>query len=75
MQNWVDLRARLGLPSEARGEDRAETAASMLALSEAQIRNFIRLCAKRYDSKRMDPGTADLHAFSPFAASARFLGS
>jgi len=57
VQQWVDLRAHLGLPGEARGENRAETAASMLALSEAQIRNFIRLCAKRYDSKRMDPGT------------------
>jgi hypothetical protein len=56
VQQWVDLREHLGLPSEGRGEDRAETAASMLALSEVQIRNFIRLCAKRYDSKRMDAG-------------------
>ena len=56
MQQWIALRQHLGLPLESRGDSKAETAASMLALSEAQIRRFIRLCAKRYDSKRMDPG-------------------
>lgn len=31
----------------------------MLALSEAQVKNFVQLCAKRYDSKRMDPGSVE----------------
>lgn len=56
MQQWVALRQHLGLPLDSRGDSKAETAASMLALSEAQIRKFIQLCAQRYDSKRMDPG-------------------
>ena len=56
MQQWVGLRQHLGLPLDSRGGSEAETAASMLALSEAQIRRFIQLCAQRYDLKRMDPG-------------------
>ena len=56
------LRGRLGLPPGERGDSRAETAASTLALTAQQLRAFVRLCAKRYDSKRMDPGTA--HALS-----------
>lgn len=56
LQQWVALRQHLGLPIDMRGDNKAETAASMLALSEAHIRRFIQLCAQRYDSKRMDPG-------------------
>ena len=56
IEEWRKLRVKLELPQEARGDDQAESAASMLSLSEAHVRNFVRLCAKRYDSKRMDPG-------------------
>ena len=57
IEAWVALRGRLGLPPGERGDSQAESAASTLALTAQQLRNFVRLCAKRYDSKRMDPGT------------------
>ena len=61
LQEWIALRKHLGLPLDARGASKAETAASMLALSQAQVQNFVRLCAQRYDHKRMDPGIVHLH--------------
>jgi hypothetical protein len=39
-----------------RGPRPLEAAAAAQSITAAQLREFLRLCAQRYEAKRMDPG-------------------
>ena len=53
---WRALRARLGLPQDARGDASAEAVAAQQGMSPAQLAALVRRCAQRYEAKRTDPG-------------------
>lgn len=50
------LRARLGLPQDARGEPALEHVVACQALSREALQGFIAQCASRYERKRIEPG-------------------
>ena len=56
MAEWRALRARLGLPQDARGDAAAEAVAAQQGMSPAQLAALVRRCALRYEAKRTDPG-------------------
>ncbi len=41
-----------------RGPRTLEAAAAAQSITAAELREFLRLCAQRYEAKRMDPGAA-----------------
>ena len=55
---WRDLRLRLGLPPEERGDPGAELAAAAcgVGLTGAEVAAFARAAAGRYEAKRIHPG-------------------
>ena len=46
----------MGLPMGARGSDAQEMAAMAQALTREQLQQFVALCRRRYQDKRIDPG-------------------
>lgn len=54
--NWRAVRQKLSLPMDDRGPRPLEAAAAAQSITAAELREFLRLCAQRYEAKRMDPG-------------------
>lgn len=50
------MRQKLSLPMDDRGPRAPEAAAAAQSITAAELREFLRLCARRYEAKRMDPG-------------------
>ena len=46
----------MALPMDARGSDAQEMAAMAQALTREQLQQFVVLCRRRYQAKRIDPG-------------------
>ena len=53
---WEQARGSLGLSPSAWGDPALEAAASPAALTAAQLRQFVQLCADRYRRKVIDAG-------------------
>ena len=51
-------RERLELPIEERGPEEVEVAAGVHGMSQIELNAFVDLVVERYQTKRMDPGTA-----------------
>lgn len=56
VDSWRKVRGRLGLPMGARGLAAREAAAMAQAVTRAQLQEFVELCRRRYEAKRIDPG-------------------
>lgn len=56
MDSWRKVRRRMGLSMDARGSDAQEMAAMAQALTREQLQQFVALCRRRYQDKRIDPG-------------------
>lgn len=54
---WRKVRRRMGLAAGGRGTPAQESAAAAQGITRAQLRQFVDLCQRRYESKRIDPGT------------------
>ncbi|CAL8471480.1 g11022 [Coccomyxa elongata] len=57
VRNWRAVRQKLSLPEDDRGPRTLEAAAAAQSITAAELREFLRLCAQRYEAKRMDPGS------------------
>lgn len=56
VEEWRKVRKRMGLPMAARGTGTQEMAAMAQSLTRAQLQEFVSLCRRRYEAKRVDPG-------------------
>ena len=56
VDSWRKVRRRMGLPMGARGSGAQEMAAMRQALTREQLQQFVALCRRRYQDKRIDPG-------------------
>ena len=56
VDSWRKVRRRLGLPMRVRGPASREAAAMAQAVTRAQLQEFVELCRRRYEAKRIDPG-------------------
>ncbi|EIE19808.1 beta and beta-prime subunits of DNA dependent RNA-polymerase [Coccomyxa subellipsoidea C-169] len=57
VKSWRAVRQKLSLPMDDRGPRAPEAAAAAQSITAAELREFLRLCARRYEAKRMDPGS------------------
>ncbi|CAK0785283.1 hypothetical protein CVIRNUC_008489 [Coccomyxa viridis] len=57
VEEWRKVRKRMGLPMAARGTGTQEMAAMAQSLTRAQLQEFVSLCRRRYEAKRVDPGS------------------
>lgn len=53
------MRQKLSLPMEDRGPRPLEAAAAAQSVTAAELREFVHMCAHRYEVKRMEPGAQD----------------
>ncbi len=53
---WREVRQKLGLPHNARGARALEATAAAQSVTAAELAAFVRMCAVRYERKRMEPG-------------------
>ena len=60
---WRKVRERMGLPMAARGTGAQEMAAMAQSLTRAQLQQFVCLCRRRYEAKRVDPGQGFLYEY------------
>jgi len=56
VDSWRKVRSRMGLPMDARGSDAQEMAAMAQAITREQLHQFVNMCRRRYEDKRIDPG-------------------
>jgi len=68
VDSWRKVRNRMGLPMDARGSDAQEMAAMAQAITREQLHQFVDMCRRRYEDKRIDPGKLS-KAFIPWRAS------
>ena len=61
VEEWRKVRKRMGLPMAARGTCAQEMAAMAQSLTRAQLQEFVSLCRRRYEAKRVDPGQQMLY--------------
>ena len=61
VDEWRKVRMRMGLPMAARGTGAQEMAAMAQSITRAQLQEFVSLCRRRYEAKRVDPGPRLLH--------------
>lgn len=54
--DWREVRRKLGLPINGRGASALERIAAAQSVTAAELAAFVRMCAARYERKRMEPG-------------------